>query len=130
MTYWILLALAGWVSFLSLRSRNMLLALGASIMWISLMAYNLNYPPTNITKGDTIHEFLTFGFLALAIATLVAWVRTRGRTESQTRISGGDDEVLSRSSTETGVTNKSLMNMSPEEYRIHVRNRMGKRRRR
>lgn len=130
MTFWILLVLAGWVSFLSLRSQNILLALGASIMWLALMAYNLNFPPTNITRGDTIHEFLTLGFIGIAIAVLLAWFRTRGKIESVARISMGDGEVLSRRETRTGVTlNQSLMNMSPEEYRTHIRTRMRRRRR-
>ncbi len=130
MTFWIILVLAGWVSYLSLRSKNMLLALGASIMWLALLAYNLNFPPTNIVQGDTIHEFLTLGFIAIAIAVLLAWFRNRGTTVSQGRISEGDGEILTRSSTQTGVTpNQSLMSMSPEEYRRHIRSGMGKRRR-
>ncbi len=130
MTFWILLVLAGWVSYLSLRSKNMLLALGASIMWLALMAYNLNFPPTNITQGDTIHEWLTMGFVVLAIAVLMAWFKNRGRTESQARISMGDGEILARGSTQMGVTpNQSLMKMSPEEYRTHIRTRTRRRRR-
>ena len=129
MTFWILLALAGWVSFLSLRSKNMLLSLGASIMWLALMAYNLKFPPTNITQGDTIHEWLTMGFIVLAIAVLLAWFRNRGRTESQIRVSAGDGEILARRSTQLGVTNKSLMEMSPEEYKGFIRTRVRRRRR-
>ena len=129
MTYWILMALAGWVSFLSLRSRNLLLALGASIMWLALMAYNLNFPPTNITQGDTIHEWLTLGFIALAIGVLFAWFRNKGKTVSEGRTSLGEGEILTRSSTKIGVTNKSLMKMSPEEYKVFIRTRVRRRRR-
>ena len=129
MTFWIILALAGLVSYLSLRNRNLLLSLASSIMWLALMAYNLSYPPTNITQGDTIHEWMTMGFIITAIAMLVMWFRNRGKTESQTRISEGDGEILARGSTRTGVTpNQSLMKMSAEEYRAYVRTRMRRRR--
>ena len=131
MTFWILLVLAGWLSYLSFRNKNMLLALGASIMWLCLMAYNLSYPPTNITQGDTIHEWMTMGFVVLAIAVLYTWFRNRGKTESQTKISVGDNELLLRSAKSEGVTKeKSLMDKSPEEYRAYVRRaiRRGKRR--
>jgi len=129
MTFWIILTLALGVSFLSLRSKNMLLALGASIMWLALMAYNLSFPPTNITQGDTIHEWLTMGYFVLAVAVLTVWFRNRGKTESQTRVSMGDGEILARGSKQTGVTpNQSLMNMSAEEYRTFIRARTRRRR--
>ena len=129
MTFGMFVALAIGVSWLSLIRKNLLLSLGASIMWLSLMAYNLNFPLTNVTQGDTIHEFMTLGFITMALAVLLAWYRNRGRTESQSRVSMGDGEVLSRRSTQKGVTDTSLMNKSPEEYRAYLRTRMGRRRR-
>lgn len=130
MTFWILLALAGLVSYFSLRHRNLLLSLGASIMWLSLMAYNLTYPPTNITAGDTIHEWMTMGFVIIAIAVMYMWFRNRGRTESMTRVSAGEGEILARSATQEGVTpTRSVMALSPEEYKAHLRSRMRRRRR-
>lgn len=130
MTFWILLVLAGWVSFLSLRHRNLLLSLGAAIMWLALMAYNLTNPPTNITQGSTIHEWMTMAFIIVAIAVVYMFFYTRGRTESTTRISAGEGEVLARSSKQEGVTaTKSLMDMSPDEYKAYIRTRVRRRRR-
>ncbi len=128
MTYWVLVALAVGVSFLSLFRVNLLLSLGGFAMWMILMAYNLAFPLTNVTQGDTIHEMMTLGFIALALATLLAWYKNRGRTESSSRISMGDGEILARGSTQTGVTpNQSLMRMSPEEYKAYLRTRMRRR---
>ena len=131
MTFAIIAGLAVGVSWLSLKRKNLLLSLGASIMWLSIMAYNLKFPLTNVVQGDTIHEFMTLGFIALTLAVLLGWYYNRGKTESQTRVSMGDGEILARGSTQTGVTpNQSLMRMSPDEYRTHIRTRMGKNRRR
>ncbi len=129
MTYWVLLVIAGLLSFLSLRHKHLLLALGASISWLTLMSYNLTNPPTNITIGSTLHEWMTYVFVAVAIAMVFIWFRSRGRTESTTRVALGDGEVIAQTTKREGVTGKNLMEQSPEEYRATVRRSLRKRRR-
>ena len=129
MTFWIILALAGWVSFLSLRHHNMLLSLGASIMWLALMAYNLNYPPTNIVQGDTIHEWMTMGFVIIAMAMMFMWFRERGRSVSQTRVTANEDGINISSEKQEGLPRTSLMDAGNEEYRARVRRAVRSKRR-
>ncbi len=121
MTFWILLVLAGWMTFISLRHSNLLLSLGAGIFWFSLMAYNLNYPPTNITQGSIVHEWLTMGFVIIGIAVIFMWFRTRGsRTESITNIRAGrteegGDQIIAHTTKVEGVVDET------EVYRQRVR---------
>ena len=130
MTFWILMTLAGWLTFLCLRNSNLLLSLGAGIAWFSLMAYNLTNPPTNITAGSIVHEWLTMGFFILGIAVILMWFRTRGRTESVTRVGvekseTGGSEVVAKTMKVEEVRDDS------DAYRQRVRkalhpNRRGK----
>ncbi|KKN79347.1 hypothetical protein LCGC14_0341290 [marine sediment metagenome] len=131
MTFWILLVLAGWMSYLSLRHTHVLLSLGASIFWLTLMGYNLTFPPTNIVIGSTLHGWMTMGFAVVAIAVMFIWFRNKGRTETTTRVGLDDKGVIATTSTRVGVTGKSLLEQSPEEYRDAIRKslRTGRRKR-
>jgi hypothetical protein len=130
MTFWILLVIAGWLTYYSLKYNHLLLSLGASIAWLTLMGYNLNFPPTNVVVGSTIHEWMTYVFVIVAIAIGFAWFRGRGRTESTTRVGLGKEEIIAQTTTKTGVTGKNLMNQSEEEYRASVRRSLHPSRRR
>ena len=130
MTWWILLAIAGFLTWLSSRNASLGYAVSAFFLWFAVWGYHLNNPPANVVIGTLVYDLLYYTFLIMAFATLLWYWRNRGRTESQTRISEGDGEILTRNETRTGVTpNQSLMSMSPEEYRNHVRNRTRRRRR-
>ena len=107
----------------------MLLSLGASIMWLALMAYNLNYPPTNIVQGDTIHEWMTMGFVIIAMAMMFMWFRERGRSVSQTRVTANEDGINISSEKQEGLPRTSLMDAGNEEYRARVRRAVRSKRR-
>lgn len=123
MTFWLLLAIAIFLSYLSLRFYNLLLSVGGSIAWLSLLVYNLSYPPTNITQGDTIHTWLTYGFGVMAIAVIFFWVRNRNRDIGKTNNKNNkteEDEVFSR---------YTLMNETPDDYRRRVHSALHPRKR-
>ncbi len=125
MTFWILLATAGFLTVISLRYNNILYSLAGSLVWIALWMYNLSYPPANIVIGSTLHEVLVYTFIIMAIATMYMYFRNRGRT-SRSRVSEGESGVGG------GVlspTPKGLMDLSPDEYRRYLVARMRGRRR-
>lgn len=89
------------------------------------MAYNLNYPPTNIAVGSIIHEWLTLVFVIVAIAVMYMWFRNRARAQISARISheGGEGEG------ELNVT-AEMQSEDIEAYRRRVRRALHPRRRR
>lgn len=132
MTYWILLAIAVVLSFMSIAIRhiNILVAFGASMAWLTLMAYNLTTPPAGITVGSTVHQWLTLVFLIVAIAVFMMWVRNRGRTESVTRVGLGKGEVVAGTAKKEGVSGRGLLGMNDDEYRTYIRKTLHPNRRR
>lgn len=124
MTFWIILSLASILSYFSFRHINILLSLAASTSWLTLMAYNTTNPPTNIAVGSTVHEWLTFVFIMVAIATMYMWFRNRGRTESVTRVGLGDGEIVAHTTKREGVTG------GEDAYRQRVRKALHPNRRR
>lgn len=123
MTFWILLATAGFLTVMSLRHYYLMLSFSAALGWIALWMYNLNYPPTNITIGSTLHEVLVYTFIMMAIATMYMYFRNRGRTSAGTSGSGGGESGASPPSA------PSLMDMSPEQYKAYIRSRVRRQRR-
>lgn len=89
--------------------------------WLSLMAYNLTTPPAGIAVGSAVHEWLTLVFIIIAIAVMYMWFRQRGRTESVTRVGMGEGEIVAHTTKREGVSGRSLMGMSEDEYRDDVR---------
>lgn len=124
MTFWILLAIAAFLTFLSLKHYNLLFSLGGSLGWLTLWMYNLNYPPTNITIGSTLHEFLIYTFIIMAIATILIYFRS-GRRVAQER--GGVEDGDSSGGRPYG--GRGLMNLTEDEYRSKVRRATRKSRR-
>jgi hypothetical protein len=128
MTFWILLALATVLSFMCLHYINILLSLGASIGWISLMAYNLAHPPANITQGSAIHQWMTMGFMAIALAMMLMWVGNRRRGYTGYPITKREQVDL-ESRYERSQPQKGRMEMSEAEYRADVHKRLHQHRR-
>jgi len=110
-----LLTLAAILTVVSFRWRNVLLSLGASIGWLSLMAYNLDNPPAGITQGSTIHGWLTMGLFGVAMAVIYMWFGTRTRPERTASVKGGRDEIKVHASLEDDEDE------SAESYRQRVR---------
>ena len=121
-TWTILLVFSSILTIISLRNINILLSLGATIGWFSLMAYNLDNPLVGVVQGSIIHQWLTMGFIAIGLAVMLVFFKNRGkivnRSESwgETRSKGGGEEG--------GVVTperRGLMEMSPTEYRAIAR---------
>ena len=79
MTFWILLAIAAFLTYISFKWRNILLSLGAMISWFVLWRYNNDFSPTNIVQGDITHTWMTYTFLVLAIAVMFMFFRNRAK---------------------------------------------------
>ena len=82
MTFWILLAIAGFITFLSLRYFNFWLSACGALAWIGIWWYNTQYPPTNIAVNSFGHQVLYYLFILLAIGTFFNWIRNRNRLPS------------------------------------------------
>ncbi len=124
MTFWILLAIAGFLTLMSLRYRNILMSLGASLGWIALWMYNLNYPPTNIVIGSTLHEVLVYTFIIMAIAVMLMyfWNRNRGFTGYPT--TKREEAALEAQSRRP----RGIMDLSSEQYKTYIHSRIRRRR--
>lgn len=126
MTFWILLAIAAVLSYMCLRYTSLLLSLGAAMAWLTLMAYNLNHPPANITQGETIHQWMTLVFTAIAIALMFMWVGNRSRGYTGYPITKREQgELESRQK----PPEKGRMEWSEDAYRTDVRRRLHQHRR-
>ena len=115
MTYWVLLAIAGFLTLLSLRHHNILFSLSGMLGWIGVWAYNLNYPPTNITVGTFMHDVLTYTYIMMAIAVMYIFFRGRRSRDTITSVGAVDGKIMAHTSTqeERGETTA--------EYRQKVR---------
>lgn len=124
MTFWIILAIAGFLTAISLRYRNLLFSLAGSLGWLALWMYNFSYPPTNITVGSTLHEFLVYTFILMAIGTMLVyfWNRSRGYTGYPPSVKDNADAVV-----RGGMANRGIMGMNYYEYRTYLRNRLRRR---
>jgi magnesium-transporting ATPase (P-type) len=120
MTFWILLAIAGFLTFISLKFYNLLFSFVACLAWIGIWAYNLSYPPTNITAGTFVHEVLTYVFIILAITVMLLYFRTRSKNLSNSR-NGIDIETITADKNSNRPISKGMMDMSAEEYRDNFR---------
>jgi len=130
-TWTILFIFATTLTVISFRNINILLTLGAVIGWFSLMAFNLNNPLVGIAIGSIIHQWLTMGFVAIGLAVLLMYFRNRGRQAGVygSRSSGrawDGSEVVPPSASEQ----KSLMELTPDEYKARARKALHPRRRR
>jgi predicted permease len=85
MTFWILLAIAGFLTYLSLRYRNFWLSASGALGWFAVWWYNTQYPPTNIAVNSFGHQVLYYLFILLAIGTFFNWIRNRNRIPTNER---------------------------------------------
>lgn len=68
MTLLALLAFAGILTFVGVRSSYYLLKIIAGFAWLLPMAYWISTPPSAITKGDSVHSIGIIMFIGVAIA--------------------------------------------------------------
>lgn len=123
MTWIILMVFALCLSVIALRWMNILLAIVSSAAWFSLLAYNVNYPPANITQGSNIDTFIIWAIAIVAVTIPIITIsRMRGRATAN--ISSVDGDELKQKI----ETIPSLSSMTTEEYRAYVRRRIRRRR--
>lgn len=84
-----LILFCGILSFLSLRTISVLLAVGASGSWLAVMSFIVAYPPGNMDAGETPHQMLIVVFFAVATAVLISGiVRSRRSREGTPEYEG------------------------------------------
>lgn len=127
-TYSIILVAAIALSLISLRYRNLLFTLGGVLGWIALWRFHQTNPPTSIVAGSFVHEVLMYGYIVMAIAVFVMWVRNRERGYTgYTQTKREQAQLEARYASKQ--PRRGIMEMSATEYRAYLRNRLRKRRR-
>jgi hypothetical protein len=134
-----LLGLAGCLSFFSIKGKNMLLAVLASISWLIVFAYNQSTPIAGFTKGSAGDTFVEVLLLGLIIAIpLTTWSFRKNekvheeRDESEYQFKQNErnaqkDKTISDISDASNTVN--FMFMSDKEYLRVLQNNNHKRRR-
>lgn len=121
-----LFLLCGFLSFLSLRSRNVLVAFGAAISWLFVLIYTRDNPIGGITVGSTGDQMFLLLCIGMAIAlpliSLMQYRRERTITAKGFVVS--DTGNIAGSERETKEPNPE------EEYRQKVRRALHHSRRR
>lgn len=126
---YLLVAIAGLLSWFALKEKAFLLGLIAGAAWLVTMAYVAGNPPVGLVAGDTVHSMLLIVLIGAAISVpLVAMRLQRGK---DTMVGGTDynDSSLDRPprfvaqikesrSMRHGVA--SNFNESPEEYQARI----------
>jgi len=127
---YVLLIIAGLLSWFALKNKAFLLGLLAGAGWVVAGAYVAAYPPGALTAGDTIHGMLLIVLFGAGITMPLVAMRLQKSKEYDVTagIVGGNREegeipklvasVRESSSARHGV--ESNFNESPEEYRMRV----------
>lgn len=113
------------MSFVAVRYKNMLLTLGAAILWATLLAFILANTVAG-TNWQTMFILAVVAFLC-AFALISFFGRSRGEgsfTDNIGGLEGRQEKKPAPPRRDTG-----LMGMSPEEYKTYVRTRVRRRRR-
>jgi len=114
-------------TYFSLRSSNILLALGAAITWIILFAYTRSNPIAGMTTGSFPDQLVIYLCWIFAVVLLITAV-TRGRRERRyagtngVRAEWGETREIKQSS--RVASRPSIMAMNGVEYREYMRNRV------
>ena len=119
MTFWIILAVAFSLTVISLWKYELLFFFGASLGWFALWIYNLQNPPSGVTIGSNLHNFLIFTFIVMAIAVMFSYFK-RGKIAG----SANGSEVEMSNSSLPNDGKKGLMEMNGEEYRDYMHNKI------
>jgi hypothetical protein len=120
MTFWILLAIAGFLTLLSIRRYNLIFSFAGALGWMAVWGYHLEHPPANITVGTLVYDLLYYTFIIMAIAVIYLYFAGRSKRESTTSLSVEDGKIVANTISETqGTTGESV-----EEYRNRMHRRI------
>lgn len=132
MTLIAVILLCAVVSYFSLRSANILLALGASLTWLFLLVFTRDNPIGGVTTGSFSDELIVY--LCWIFAILLPLIAIgRGRRErtyfgdSGGKAEWGESRKLEPGTPRTG--NTGMMDISDAEYRARANRALRRRRR-
>ena len=126
MTWWILLAMAGFLTWLSFRQYNLLFSFCASLLWFAVWGNHLNNPPAGVAVGSFVFNLLFYTFLLMANAVMLLYFRNRGRMSSGQTRTAVEQANYEKEYNEA----KNAPSDDTEEYRQRVRKALRPRRRR
>ncbi len=126
MTWWILLALAGFLTLLSLRHYNLFFSLSGALLWLAIWGYHLNNPPANVAIGSFVFDLLFYVFIMMFIATIYLFFVNRGRMPSGKTRTPVEQAKYEKEYEEA----KRLPSDGEEAYRQRVRRALRSKRRR
>jgi len=122
MTYWILLAIAGFLTFLSIKRYHFAFAVVGTLSWFAVWGYHINYPPTNIVAGTFVYDLLYYAYIIMAFTPILLYVAGRTSRKSTTSLSVEDGKIVAQSSTQENVPN------GLDEYKATMRRAVRRRR--
>lgn len=112
-------------TFVAVRYRNLLLTLGASVLWMALLAFIL----ANTTAGENWQVL----FIGAATAFFVAFalISFFSRSKSDRSFTENIGGLMSREKEERppATPRRGIMDMDYNEYRAYLRTRLRRRRR-
>lgn len=122
MTYWIVLAIAGYLSWLSLRRYNIAFAIAGTLSWFAVWGYHTTNPPTNIVAGTFVYDILYYAYIVMGIAIMFIYLSGRTGSKSKASLTVEDGKIVAESSTQENVPS------GLEEYRATMRRAVRRRR--
>jgi len=114
------------MSFVAVRYRNMLLTLGATTLWATLLSFVL----AHTTAGTNWVTMFILG--VVAFLTAFALISFFSRSKSETSFTDNIGGITSRDEKppEPRRQTKGLMDISTDEYKLYIRARLRRRGRR
>ncbi len=123
MAYFQILTIVIAVTFFALWRMNILLSIGSSFSWFGLLAYHLNDRPGDIAAGSSGDTIIIGVIVALALAIPLITLSRMGNRSTKWIGSVEGDDIKVR-----GEASISLGNMSTDQYKAYLRNRLRRKR--
>ena len=114
MGYWVILSISGFFTILSLLSTKFespfryskaFVYFITGVCWLTMIFYHVSNPPSTITVGSTVHQFLIYIYAGMSLLLFIGGV-----------MSGVGEFKGSKPAKQ-----KRVQDYTPEEYRAYVR---------
>lgn len=79
MTWWILLAVAGFFTLLASRRYEFVYTAIASLFWWGVWGYYTTTPPAGVTAGTFLYDLVYYSFIMVALGVFFLYFRNRKR---------------------------------------------------
>jgi len=129
---YVLLIIAGLLSWFTMKTRTILLAICAFGAWFVTLAYIVAYPPGNLTAGDNIHSMLIYVLAGTGIAILILGIRASRQKSYNVEMEyddAGKPRIIGKVTGEAVSMSRSSRHgwggsyaESPEEYQARLSN--------